>query len=287
MAWIFKIESLNDIRPILNGEEKWVFELTQKRNFGGKEGDDVILLVLKEGEWVFTHSCEILEVEGRDKQDEDGTRYMLITIGNFEVINQPNKLDDFSYTLTRINRFKDPIWHFRRKYAHIEMEEFKAITNGELFVSRTVFGKLVNSLHKDHRLNFFRTLIDEKPELFFNPAEYLEAFRFLKAYLENNLFQHVEWLTQTYDMLQDLVDEETLEQIGFADSAEDLAATRFQPRKTERIASHVLKISQNQVLGNQQSLLVELEGEIQQSRENERTFNRLFRNRQLPIQFNF
>lgn len=286
MAWIFRIESIQDIRPNLNGENRVLFELVQKRNFGGKEGDKVVLMVNKDGDWIFIYSCEVLDISGRDNLNQEYKRLMKITLGNFEAINQPNRLEDFSYTLKRIKRFNNPISHFSGKYAKIEPEEFRAVVSGDLFVSRTVFGKLVNSLHEYHRFNFFRTLVDEKPQLFFKPSEYLEAFRFLKTYLEDNLFQHVEWLSQTYDMLQDLVDEETIKQIGFAET-DDSKAVDSRSRKTERIESQVLKIKQNQLSENQQSLLVELEGEIQQSRDNERTFNKLFRNIQLPIQLNF
>jgi hypothetical protein len=221
MAWIFRIHDLfgrfDYALPGTPTIDQIV--ITGGKRFSGKAGERIILLSSRNKKWLFTHTGTILNIEERKSNFQD----KFDSIINYRVnatLSPPNNLEDFSYSLLRIKRFDDPIQHFSRlQYAKISEIEFEAIANGEIFIARTVFGKLINSLHLEHRRNFLRILLSNKPVIIFENVDYVNLYYELKNYLEENIFTPIQWLRSTYYMLNTIVEKDQLFSIGFRDNS--------------------------------------------------------------------
>ncbi|ANE50640.1 hypothetical protein [Flavisolibacter tropicus] len=276
--WAFKTTDPNIIQTLNSNRPELVYSFLQKRNFGGAEGDQVVFL-LDNSRWRFSHKGTISKIRRSNSEGVRNTKILFeVTVTDIKALSEPNSLKDFSYTLLKINKwFNDPIKHFREPYSHLPDHDYEAITNSQIFISRTAFGKVVNGLHLEHRKSFLQQIIQDNTQLFRRGNNYIEAFQMLKEYIEDYIYPDIEMMREIGDYLLRL-DENSAHTLEFSEHG-----------KRERNDNIMQQVSIcNTFLGSEfgENYLTALLNEIQTVASDEASFGASFNSIPLPISLN-
>ena len=279
MNWIFKIDDSNLILSLTNKSPKVLYQFTQRRNFRGEVGDQVVFLI-KKSDWIFTHYGTISSIQFDDEPDSGNSDIKFsITVTEIKEIEEPLSIDDFSYTLLKIYKwYNDPIRHIRSPYSRLDKSDFDAIISGRIFISRTAFGKTLNALHIDHRVSFLQNLIQENPDLYARGNNYIEAFALLKEYIQTYIYPDVKMVSEIGAFLLDLNSEEA-GNLGFADPE------NFE-KESDNIMEQVKLCNDFNLTEYGIDYIDFLFEEIKNATNEEIQFSNSFNNRPLPIYLN-
>lgn len=270
MKWIVKT---GEHLQLDDNGTKAIVALTQKRNFTGKVGEDVLILH-KKAEWEFTAHYQIAGIEVSNPEAE--YKEITITLVLVNIFKDVKLLDDYIYSLLRITKYAYPIKHFSRKYSRLYDAEFEAIVEDKIYLKRTILGTVLNAMHAAHQKSFISFVAGEAPEILTGRTDMDKALSLLLEYLDYSVVRPAKYLKESAELLQSIVSEKDLSEMGFAVDAENI-----QTKETQMIKPQVDVINeylndmfgfQNEKVGLQ---LLEL--------EDNRKFKTLFKNAPLPI----
>lgn len=274
MNWVFKT---SDFFQIDNGNHKVVVTIDQKRNFTGKEGENVLILEKKKSDWEFTAYYRIANVEV--KNTEADYKKITITLGLVQQFKEDKLLEDYVYSLRRITNYAYPINHFRRKYSRLYDVEFEAIVEDKIYLKRTILGTVLNAMHSEHQKAFIAFAASEAPEILTGKTDLDKAMNLLLQYLDFAVIQPAQYLRDSAELLKSIISEEQITQIGFG-----LDIEKLNSRNTQMIKPQVDAI--NNHLGDMFGVNNGKSGLQLIELDDDRKFISLFRNSPLPITLN-
>lgn len=247
------------------------FNFKSRRNIKIKENDKVVFLTPYQKQFVFGHVAEINSIE-KEKLYDLKFSYS-IAFKNVERTDRQKYLANYSYSLTRIKDFNNPIKHFNFRYGSLEEVEYKSIIKGDFFIARTKFGKYVNALPKQHKIAFIEYFIEVNADLYFNDfKDYNEALKLLEFYIESRITQPAKYMKAGYLLMSNLISKEEIKSIRFSTREKPVDKFEVQYQYCEEYLGLIdSQISHEKVLSNKNSASTQLE------------FNRLFRKTPWPI----
>jgi hypothetical protein len=132
-----------------------------------------------------------------------------------------NLLADLAYSLKLVYRYIKPHKHFESQFRKLPRPDFETINKGMLYVARTGFGKLINSIPRENRLEFTLLAMKEWNTIDFRKVPYLEGLDFLQAYISQNFLQKGRILVGIKELLSERLSQVgglQVQQVGFTDS---------------------------------------------------------------------
>ncbi|MFT4779074.1 MAG: hypothetical protein ACI923_001609 [Flavobacteriales bacterium] len=298
--WVFRLDRLDrtSLEGIKNSKK---LSFTSGYNFHSEKGDEFLILQplnpSDKSSWEFILHGSISSF---DRVFDPGSNRSKFHVNLRNIDNlQTTNLEDFAFSLARITRFSQPIYHFSRAYSRLSKLEFKSISDGQIFVSRTIFGKVINNLHKTHRLAFIQYFIEKDPDTYFKNRNYHQAFKLLNQYVKNRILIPANYIHQSFGMLEGLVALPIAQTIGFEGSkGEDFLITKVDEFRAisaiERNIGNDFRqgfeeqgVSENppeysKIYGVK--TMDNLSNAISSVGSNENQFNKLFKNQPWPIQ---
>jgi len=131
-------------------------------------------------------------------------------------LTKNNLLSDLEYSLKEVNRFNKPIVHFRRQFRVIPHDDFDTIINGWIYAARTVFGRLVNAIPRQNKLEFMLEAMNKFSTIDFKEVSLQKGLDFLYDYIDRRILSRGRLLVATNDLIEDkLSDIVPIEDIGF------------------------------------------------------------------------
>lgn len=250
-------------------------------DIGISEGDKVVFLTQKEKHY-FNYYGVVLNKEKttiieKNTFEENEVNSFLLNIEVLGILKENNSLEDLNYSLYKITNFKKPWKHFVRSYSFLYERDYKTIRNGDIFISRTAFGKFVNALHNEHKINFVTYFIENEPYLYFYQKDYVSAFKLLQEYIKYHILQPSEYIKESYNMLINLVGEDTASTIGFSD---DNSLNII----SKQINYMGMQNNTNENIDNSDEILLDIQNNINEFSENEQILSRYFEGTNWPIQ---
>ncbi|MBW8330386.1 MAG: hypothetical protein K0M40_00080 [Prolixibacteraceae bacterium] len=228
--WYIRDNRLNDLSL-----SEMIFSVFQKRRPQIGKGD--VALIYSNGH--FKRYGFVLEIpeknlEKTEEQTEEKIEYKY-RIGEFHLIEEPNDLDGFAYSLPKVNKYYDnPDRHFKRDFGAISEFEFNVILHHDYYVSRTAFGKITNSLHPAHQEAFIKYLAQEYPEdLLSNYRNYSKLFKLLKEYIDYHIIDQTKMLIELDSILERGLSVQS--QVGFMDPSDNSLKIFVIKKQVERI----------------------------------------------------
>jgi hypothetical protein len=103
---------------------------------------------------------------------------------NYEIrskLENNNALNDLKYSLKVVYNFYRPETHFMQQFRDINSDDYKTIVNGWIYTIRTAFGKIVNALPKQNRLEFMLFAMEEFKTIDFVKIPLIEGIEFLNS----------------------------------------------------------------------------------------------------------
>lgn len=237
-------------------------------------GDRIIIL----NDSSFSMHCIVVDASENKEQNEEITEYTY-NLSQFQEIASPNDLKSYAYSLQKIHKhFVRPYYHFIGAYGSFTEYDYDVITKQDYFISRTAFGRLINSLHPVHRSAFvnYATEMDSEAILEEN-KNYVQIFNLLKDYIEYSIINPANILKATNEILEN--DLGIKSEVGFSD-VENLNRRFIIKRQVERI-----KQAENSVIEN--SSMESIANGIRELAEEEFEKNKQFKDKCLPINFNY
>ncbi|MGI4751266.1 MAG: hypothetical protein ACRYFB_11580 [Janthinobacterium lividum] len=98
-----------------------------------------------------------------------------------------NSLNDLKYSLKAVDNFGKHQKYFEQQFRQLIDTDFKTITNGYIYTARTVFGKLVNSIPRQNKLEFMLNAMEKFKTIDFTKIPLLEGIDFLINYLNRRI----------------------------------------------------------------------------------------------------
>lgn len=140
---------------------------------------------------------------------------------NYEIrskLENNNALNDLKYSLKVVYNFYKPETHFMQQFRDINSDDYKTIVNGWVYTIRTAFGKIVNALPKQNRLEFMLFAMDEFKTIDFVKIPLIDGIEFLNSYVDKRILSRGKLLVATdkliHSKLKSMVDPK---QVGFVD----------------------------------------------------------------------
>lgn len=190
-------------------------------------------------------------------------------------LSNNNTLNDLKYSLRIVYNFYKPESHFSQQFRDINTDDYQTIVNGWIYTVRTAFGKIVNALPKQNRLEFMLFAMDEFKTIDFVKIPLIQGIEFLNSYVEKRILSRGNLLVSTDKLirknLKDIIDAEN---IGFVDEITG---------SEKNISSQSLIFKKLQTLKNKGTLKEYLNKSINSNLELETYFNKMFKSQTWPI----
>ncbi len=199
MNWIFKT---GDYFQMDSDNKKAIVAIEQKRNFTGKEGEDVLILEKNKSEWEFIARYQIASILVKNPEAE--FKEISITLSLVQKFKEEKLLEDYVYSLRRITNYSNPIKHFSRKYSRLHDAEFEAIVEDKIYLKRTILGTVLNAMHKDHQKSFINFVASEAPAILTGKTDMDTALMLLLQYLEFAVVKPAKYLRESADLLKSI-----------------------------------------------------------------------------------
>lgn len=267
MYWLFNRDAFTNFHGRATEKLTW----SQKRKFRGTLNDIIVFYQKDKDDIRFTHSYKITskpepEIEkGEVEKTEESIELGLTLLSNYQ---EEKPLYQYMYSFPRVKSYTQNLYrHFKNKYYRLSNQEFNAIDKDIIFVSRTIVGVALNSLHIEHKYAFIEYLAEEYPQAISGKLDYSILFNLIKEYISFSLIDPSYQLISGLNDAGNFVHADILMSLSFADEGQQY--DRIFPQVS------ILK----EALEQYEEALKELEG----SKDNERIFNKIFSNSGLPI----
>lgn len=265
-------------RPNFDIGKSEILEIESKRRVRIKEGYEFVTFDYDyQRGYFFNEYGRITKVEPPEKEDQIELKtYRFHLLTEFK-LKENNHLSDLVYSLTNVFNYKYPHLHFNRIYTSIDEINFKSITEGRLFLSRTAFGTLINSLPEYHVKTFVEKLIDKGLSNFFIYRDYQSAFKELRTYIKSEIEKRGEMLIASEEMLREnFSDQVNITKIGFGDN---------NSSKIDLLSEQVKKFKELFAIEKEFEMWESIQSEIRENSENENYFNENFSKIDWPIKY--
>ena len=112
-------------------------------------------------------------------------------------------LDDYAYSLTKIyKRYINPIVHFRQSITELPKLDFETLQKERIYVSRTLFGRLINALPYENRLQFLLYSVEHFNESDLRKIPFSKAFPLLKEFVSTGIIQSGKHLIKSEELIK-------------------------------------------------------------------------------------
>jgi hypothetical protein len=272
MKWLF-----NEGRfPNFEGSKSETLSWTQKNNFKGKIGDNIIFYSYSKDKKEFTHLYKIESVTNEPKSFKNGNQFIEVNIDISLIESYAGKnFDDYIYSIYRIKYYDKLLYrHFNRRYYRLGEIEFEAIHKEEIFTSRTILGNAFNALHPEHRHAFSQYLVQTDPEILQNVYDYDKIVQLLIKYLQFAIISPSQQISSAYNLLLEVTGEfKEQNSIGFSLKDNEVqTSSNLLGTQVIQVAEHLASIESIQTIWK----------EYERNRK-EKVFKKRFSDKGLPI----
>ena len=247
---------------------------TTRKNISMKEKDRFVFLDKNDREYFFSSYGYINKCYNgylRNNNYRNGYDIFLTQENEIEI---NNSLNDFVYSLNKINDFEYPYRHFRNPYSHLTRQDYETIITGNIYYSRTFVGKVLKALPKEHLDNFLRYYYDKKSYSFSYIINYQEVFELLKEYLDKFIFVPGHYLNESFYILENIIGNNNLiNELKFNFNEE---GSDYIYLKAKDLRSFFNYLEEN-------NIFLSLKNDIKENYFSERNFNNSFKDKTLPI----
>ena len=192
-------------------------------------------------------------------------------------LTETNSIHDLSYSLLRINSYNKPQNHFKHQLTTVEKYDYETIVDGLIFISRTAFGKIANSLPRPYKFEFFQLAMQEFKTNQLKEIEYIKLLDFLYKYIEDRILSKGRLLIETDDLLRNkLADIVPYSKIGFY-SEKNGEIIHDNIHEQAKIFRELFDIDVNN------KIIKEIKKSIQENKEIEKRFNQKFKRKPFPL----
>lgn len=131
-------------------------------------------------------------------------------------LQKDNLLTDVEYSLTVVYNYNNPISHFAQQFRSLINDDYETIVNNWIYSARTVFGKLINAIPRQNKLEFMLQSMNHFSTIDFTHVPLQEGLIFLNRYLEERILSRGRLLVETNKIIKDrLSDLLPLDRVGF------------------------------------------------------------------------
>jgi uncharacterized protein YwgA len=195
------------------------------------------------------------------------------------VVNQQlksnNLLSELEYSLPIIYNFHKPKVHFQQQYRALQKNDYDTITNGWIYATRTVFGKMVNAIPRQNKLEFMLRAIDNFSTIDFSKVPLMDGLEFLHEYIDTRILSRGRILVATNNLIQKkLSDLVPPDEIGFINPNNE---------QSNKISAQAKIFEDLFSLEKKHDLKQSLKLMIQQKSEQEERFEKIFSRQTWPI----
>lgn len=191
------------------------------------------------------------------------------------LLEKNNLLSELEYSLQFVENHNKPAVHFFQQYRNILTPDFETITNGWVYATRTVFGKLVNALPRQNRLEFALHAMDNFQTIDLASINILKGLNFLFEYIEKRILSRGRLLIATDNLLHfQLKDHMPANEVAIID-----------PDTEEKlnISAQATLFKKLFELEGQQSIETFLKKTVHDNPDIEARFQKIFKRRSWPI----
>ena len=154
------------------------------------------------------------KAEGRPLPKNEYHHYFDISI--LKALKLTNLLSDLEYSLKFVDRFNKPIVHFQQQVRELNEKDFETIINGYIYTARTAFGKLINSIPRENKLEFMLQAMNRFDTIDFRKVPLEDGLSFLQQYIGLRILNRGRLLVETNNLIkQNLGDLVKPDEIGF------------------------------------------------------------------------
>lgn len=250
--------------------------------------DNIVLFNNKENnDSFFSYFGVVLEkkIISNKEREKEATKN---TINMFDLkiridglLTENNTIKYLTYSLYKTDNYLKPWKQYNRSYAFLYKEDFVSIINGKIFLSRTAFGTIVNSLPKFHRLSFLQYFVENEPETYFGVNDFVKGWQILKEYIYYHILQPTEFLISSYETFIKLAGGEESSQVAFVDD---------ENKKVDNIKEHLAYVGVIDTTDKQQETdqldeeyLTDIEVGLNELAGSEIDYNKYFMGKPWPI----
>jgi hypothetical protein len=260
-------------------------ESTQ-RNLPLSVGDELLIIKKLDNDLIFTNAGKISNVGKRELVITDRQRKTNYNSNNplyrynfdFHVdkkLIKNNLLSELEYSLPVVENYNKPETHFQQQFRNMPDKDYETVVNGWVYASRTVFGKLINALPRQNKLEFMIQAMDYFSTIDFRNTSILEGLEFLYSYIERRILSRGRILVATDSIInKELNGLLPSNAVGFIDP---------DTKRIQNISTQA-KIFKNLFdLEHEKSLKTSLNDTIQSNKDIEDRFKKLFNRRPWPV----
>lgn len=265
----FRVESTENVLPI-------------------SKGSNILFIKPKDKDLVFTNTAFITKVGDIKPAPLSPSGSKTVTAKeeklkyhhyfNFEVkseLKHNNKLSELEYSMHLVDNYHAPDIHFHSQIRNVPSMDYETIVNGWVYATRTIFGKLVNSLPRQNKLEFMIQAMDHFSTIDFKETSLLEGLHFLYQYIEQRILSRGRLLVATDGIMRgSLKDILPADKVGFIDP-ENLTV--------HNISSQAEIFKKLFDMEKQKNLKVMLEESLKNNKTLEERFQKMFTRRTWPV----
>jgi hypothetical protein len=127
-----------------------------------------------------------------------------------------NLLSDLEYSIKAVYRFNKPIVHFQQQYRDLTRKDYETIVKGWVYTTRTTFGKLVNAIPRQNKLEFMLQAMDYFSTVDFKNVPLYDGVDFLYKYISKRILSRGKLIVETNNLIKEqLSDIVPYNEIGF------------------------------------------------------------------------
>lgn len=141
------------------------------------------------------------KLEGRPPPRDSYHHYFEMRIR--KPLKETNLLSDLEYSIKAVDRFNNPIVHFQQQFRELDEKDFETIVKGWIYTARTAFGKLINSIPRQNKLEFMLQAMNEFSTIDFKEVPLNQGLRFLYQYIEVRILSRGRLLVETDTLIRE------------------------------------------------------------------------------------
>jgi len=287
--WIFCVDKF--LRQAIKQETE-TFNWEQKRKFLGQKGEDVLMLEF--GAFTSSYTIDYVILK-RIESIENEKWEISVTLKLKEKFKERKELSDYLYSFPRIKYFdRYAHRHFIFKYYRMNELEYEAVVKDDIFVSRSMLGTAINSMHIDHRKAFVKALVNKYPEVVIGKLPFDTIAKELISYIKTSIIVPAKYLQQGTMVLSTITQDDILTQVGFQNEKNTNIVNSIQPQvrligQYLTIAEQLETLMTTSIKTDKKNLDIGLLSDATNELsyldvQKERRFERLFTNKFLPIE---
>lgn len=191
------------------------------------------------------------------------------------LLQKNNLLSDLEYSLKSVYIYSKPIRHFQHQYRAVIREDYDTIVNGWVYTARTIFGKIVNAIPRQNKLEFMLHAMDYFSTVDFSEVPLTEGLDFLNSYIKDRILSRGRLLVETNKLVKNNLSEIVpLNEIGFINP---------QTQKSNTLKPQAEIFEKIFDLETQINLVQFIRKSISENSELESRFIKIFKNQTWPI----